>query len=85
MFIITPIMINSSLTSKRAHVCSSRTIAESLMTPKISQVFPRVVLLGFSRVREKEIGFEPPFHSLCVRDIYLFIDIILQIPTVGIF
>ena len=56
MFMLTPIVINLSFTSKQARVCSLAVIVTSLEVPKISQAFPLVALLGFPRVREKEKG-----------------------------
>ena len=51
--------------------------------PKIPQVFPLVTLLRFSSVREKEKGLKSQFHCLHAIGISLYIDIILQIQTVG--
>jgi len=71
MSILISIAINSSLTSKRAHVCSSVAIETSL-----------VVLLGFPSVSEKEKGLEPQFNCLNMRGISLSIDIISLISMV---
>ena len=56
---------NSSITSKRAHVCILTMIAASLAA-KVPQVFPLIVLIGFSSIREKKKRLKPPFfYSMC--------------------
>jgi len=71
MLTLTPILINPSLTSKWAHVCSPTVIATSLVVPKTPQAFPLVALLGLLSVREKENELESPFHCLRARHISL--------------
>jgi len=55
MFILTPIAINPSLTSKRAHVCSPVVIIASLVVPKIPQAFSLVSLLGFQALERRRM------------------------------
>ena len=55
MFILTPIAINSSLTSKRAHVCSPLVIVASLAVPQVCSFFLFVCSVRiFKRQRERE-------------------------------
>ena len=82
MFILTPIAINSSLTSKWAHVYIVIAITTSLVFHKIPKVFPLTVVIGFPNVREKEKGLKPPFHYLRAMSISPSEDVILKIPMV---
>ena len=82
MFMLTPIVINLSFTSKQARVCSLAVIVTSLEVPKISQAFPLVALLGFLSVRAKKKGLKLLFYCLRVRDVSLSVDIISQISMV---
>ena len=84
MFILTSIVINSSLTSKRAHVCIPVVIVASLTVVKDSLSFFLVALLGFSSVRGKEKRLKPPFYCIHARDVSLPVETILQIPTVEV-
>ena len=84
MFILTPIAINSFLTSKRTHVCIPIAITTSLEFSKIPQTFPLVVLLEFSSVRAKEKRLKLSFYCLRVREVSISMDIISQIPTVKV-
>ena len=81
MFILTPIVINPSLTSKRAHVCSPTVIVSS-SSLRFLKIFPLFALLGFPSVREKTKRLQPPFYCQGARLIFLFENIIFQIPTV---
>ena len=81
MFILTAIAINSSLTSKRAHVCIPTMIVTSLEISRDS-VFPLIALIGFLNVREKEKGLKPSFYCLRAVSISPSRDVIFQIPTV---
>jgi len=77
MFILTSIAINSSLTSKPAHVCfgSNSGISSNLFLKFFA-------LIGFLNVREKEKELKSLFHCLCAMSIYPSTNNILQIPTV---
>ena len=64
MFILTPIVINSSLTSKQAHVCSGNDNGisnGSLTSLKLSLV----ALIRFPNTREKEKRLKPSPLSTC--------------------
>ena len=68
MFILTPIAINSSITSKQVHVCIVTTITTAL--------------IEFSNVIEKKKELKSSFHCLRAMSISPSIDVILQIPSV---
>ena len=59
MFILTPIAINSSLTSKRAHVSSDSDSGVSSKFLRFLKVSPHIALIGFPNVRENEKGLKP--------------------------
>ena len=81
MFILIPIAINSSLTSKRAHMCILIAIAGSLIVSRDSSRFSSDCSNRVSK-RQREKGFKPSFHCLHTKSISPSRDIILKIPTV---
>ena len=61
MFILTPIAINSSLTSKRANVSSASSSSISSGSLRFLQFFPSTAPIEFPNVRETDKGLKPPF------------------------
>ena len=82
MFILTPIVINSSLTSKWAHVCIPIVIVAYLAISYDSSYFSFDCSDRVPNVRKKEKGLKSSFHRLCAMSISPSTNVILQIPMV---
>ena len=84
MFILTSIAINSSLTSKRAHMCFSSNSSISNGSMTFLKLFPLVALIRFPNIRKKKKRLKPSFYCLREMSISPSPDIILKIPTLKI-